>query len=237
MPKGNIKNRNSIPNRPRSTRGRYEGPHTLNWGEGIPPDHLAYVNTGEMNLLQKIRSAKGLAQKSFNGIPAYPDPFDTSRPGTVAAGMSMSSDPTGSATRASIAGGGVGTGPSTGAGGLTGGGGGGQQSAPGKGDLPGQRTAPGKTDLGITIIGPSNYTPPVGFGRPSAVAPNTFNNGGISPPSNGNVSPPSGPETTRPPGFAGNDPTAPGTGSSWRGGGEGRPFKINTGSRRGRRSY
>jgi len=67
--------RNAIPKKPVATKGKRTVPAALDWGDGIPLDKLAYLNDDEMALVQAKRLFK--EPRSYNGIPAFPDPGDT----------------------------------------------------------------------------------------------------------------------------------------------------------------
>lgn len=67
--------RNAIPKKPVATKGKRTVPAALDWGNGIPLDKLAYLNDDEMALVQAKRLFK--EPRSYDGIPAFPDPGDT----------------------------------------------------------------------------------------------------------------------------------------------------------------
>lgn len=67
--------RNAIPKKPVATKGKRTVPAALDWGNGIPLDKLAYLNDDEMALVQAKRIFK--EPRSYDGIPAFPDPGDT----------------------------------------------------------------------------------------------------------------------------------------------------------------
>ena len=66
----------SIPKRPLAvSRAKKKLPLSIDWGKGIPKDHLRYINAREEALIKAHRSTK--AERSHAGIKAYPDPKDT----------------------------------------------------------------------------------------------------------------------------------------------------------------
>lgn len=120
-----------IPKKAKPVGKKKTVPESLDWGPNAPRDHLAYLNTREMEYLQQLRSFKG--KREYNGVPAFPDPGDTAA-GDRGQGAG-NSKPSGSGTSG---GGGKGpggpsgpnSGPSGGSGGLGGGGKGGGPGGP-----------------------------------------------------------------------------------------------------------
>jgi hypothetical protein len=67
--------RTVVPKKPVKAKGKKKVATKLDWGPGIPQDKLAYLNDDEMALVQANRMFKG--KRSYDGIPAFPDPGDT----------------------------------------------------------------------------------------------------------------------------------------------------------------
>lgn len=173
-----------VPKKPLKAKGKKTVPTKLDWGPGIPEDKLAYLNDEEMALVQAKRGYKG--KRSFDGIPAFPDPGDTGagdnsrlpdggggvgtggRPGG-AGGQSGSGAPgAGGASKGSTSGAG---GPSAGADS--------KQSAPASapmgGPTGGPTSAPARTEPSRGATPPSSFGPRAGSmpGTPVSTAPST----------------------------------------------------------------
>lgn len=100
-----------IPKKPIAvSRAKKKLPLEIDWGKGIPKDRLRYINAREEALIKAHRHSK--AERSHEGVKAYPDPGDTAAGQKGVGGVSTGNSSTGGGDKGGKGQGGQGSGPS-----------------------------------------------------------------------------------------------------------------------------